>query len=101
MKYRPHIMGATLTESMDHVVELFDRTELIAQLNYELKWCQYTVEDADVRVKPYGYDERINWNTHIVLLRNKKLAHDVWFFGYNSGPDYWGAIGFTDGPCDD
>lgn len=99
MKYRPHLMGMTLKESMRHVRDLPDRAALIEHLNWELHWCQYKVEDDDVKVQPYGRDERLQWDTHVVLLKNKELSHDVWFFGYNSGPDYWGAIGFTDGPC--
>ena len=99
MKYRPQWMGATLDEALEHLVELPDRTALIAQLNYELKWCHYTVQDDDVLVRPYGYDERLRWDTYVVLLRNKQLADGVWFFGAGSAPDYWGGIGFTDGPC--
>lgn len=34
---------------------------------------------GDVEVKPYGYDSRIGWNTHIVTLKGD-------------------AVGFTDGP---
>jgi hypothetical protein len=92
-------MGLTLDEALEHMVELPDRAALVAQLNYELSWCQYTVRDEDVQVRPYGYDERLQWDTHIVLLRNKEMAHGVWFFGAGSAPDYWGGIGFTDGPC--
>jgi hypothetical protein len=92
-------MGWALDEALEHMVELPDRAALIAQLNYELSWCQYTVRDDDVRVHPYGYDERLHWDTHIVLLRNKKLAHNVRFFGPGSKHNYFGVIGFTDGPC--
>lgn len=34
---------------------------------------------GDIKVEPYGFDERINWNTHIVTVDGN-------------------AIGFTDGP---
>ena len=33
-----------------------------------------------IHVKPYGYDDRINWDTHIVTI------------------DEYGVFGFTDGP---
>jgi hypothetical protein len=99
MKYRPHIMGATLDEALEQMVELPDRAALIAHLAADFKRVCYEVDDTDIQVKLYAWDDRIGWNTHIVLLRNKEVAPGVWFFGAGSAPDYWGGIGFTDGPC--
>lgn len=55
--------------------------------------------DSDVRVEPYSYDKRINWDTHIVTVRNKEISSGKWYFGERMGPDYFGAVGFTDGPA--
>jgi hypothetical protein len=100
MKYRPH--RGSLADAMAAVVELPDRAALIAHLAAELRPWGYMVEDADVRVEPYGFDARIGWETYIVTVRNKRLVEtigDRWFFGAQWGPDYFGAVGFTDGPA--
>lgn len=98
MKYRPQ--RRSLAEAMACIVELPDRAALIARLAAELGPWGYAVEDADVRVTPYGFDARIGWDTHLVTLRNKRCTYgDDWFFGADLGPDYFGAVGFTDGPA--
>ena len=96
MKYRPQT--AMLDEAMGRVVELPDRAALVAYLAKDLKPWGYTLTDADVQVIPYGFDNRIGWDTHLVTLRNKQVGRGVWYFGGNN-PDYFGAIGYTDGPC--
>jgi hypothetical protein len=99
MKYRPH--RGTLDEAMAAVVELPDRAALIAHLAADLRPWGYVVEDIDVQVEPYCFDDRIGWDTFLVTLRNKRLVEpitgDRWFFGAEWGPDFFGAIGFTDG----
>jgi hypothetical protein len=96
MKYRPH--RGSLADAMAAVVELPDRAALIAYLADVLRPIGYEVEDADVRVEPYCFDDRIGWDTHIVLLRNKPIAGQR-FLDATRGPDYFGAIGFTNGPA--
>lgn len=91
-------MSATLDEALSTVVELEGRAALVAYLAADLEPWGYLLTDADVQVKPYGVDERIGWNTHIVTLRNKQVGRGVWYFGATD-PDYFGGIGFTDGPC--
>jgi hypothetical protein len=98
MKFRRHWMGALLDESMDKMIELPDRAALVAYLAADMKPWGYQLTDADVLVQPYGVDARIGWDTHIVILRNKQVGRGVWYFG-RPDPDYWGGIGFTDGPC--
>jgi hypothetical protein len=93
MKYRPH--RELLADSMAEIIEVGDRAGLIAYLARDLAPWGYRVSDEDVRIEPYCYDKRIDWDTHIVLLRNKEVAPDHWFFG-SAKPDYFGAIGFTD-----
>lgn len=91
MKYRPH--RGSLHKAMAEVVELQDRSELIAYLANDLG---FQLDDADVRVEPYCYDDRIGWNTHIVTVRNKATPSGMRYFR-SMGDDYFGAIGFTDG----
>jgi hypothetical protein len=46
------------------------------------KWWALRIDKTTVRVIPYCYDERIDWNTYMVML------------------DKYGVFGFTDGPVD-
>lgn len=108
MKYRPH--RGQLSDSMDEMVELKDRAALVEHLRADLAKWGVVITDADVKVEPYGRDDRVHWDTHIVTIRNKplirkngetllnrKTGEPVLFF--NMGPDYFGAVGFTDGPA--
>jgi hypothetical protein len=63
-----------LTESMATIQE-FSTLEELARIVSET----YPEDARSISVKPYCFDERIGWDTHIVSL----------------GGD---AIGFTDGP---
>jgi len=78
MKIRIHTGG--LAESMATVAEIEPTAEAIAQYLRD-QWGDlgYGVHPKNIEVKPYGFDERIKWGTHIVLL------------------DGYGAA-FTDGP---
>lgn len=96
MKYRPH--RRLLDESMAEVVEFENRAALIEHLRKDFASWGVDVQDADIRVEPYGYDDRINWNTHIVCLKNKEISPGRWYFG-SMQPDFFGAIGWTDGPA--
>lgn len=97
MKYRPH--RRLLAEAMDEVVEVADRAALVAHLAPDFAGLGYQLDDADLKVEPYCYDERNGWDTHIVTIRNKQVRGGVWYFGKKMGPFYFGAIGFTDGPA--
>jgi hypothetical protein len=66
--YRPHRGG--LDESMSEV-ETLDMESLTGKL-------VALFGPGDVEIKPYHYDARTDWNTHIVLWDGK-------------------AVGFTDG----
>lgn len=97
MKYRPH--RRYLDESMEEVIDFPDRAALIAHLAKEYLERGYILEDCDVRVEHSGFDKRINWDSHVVTLRNKQLPSGRWYFGKDLGPEYFGAIGWTDGPA--
>jgi len=79
---------------MREAIELPSREALVAHLAQELA---LPVSNEDVRVSPYGFDARIGWDTHIVTVRNR--IGDRWVFGDHVTPDYFGAVGFTDGPA--
>lgn len=80
MKFREHRGG--LAESMDTVIEVSDGEALLEHVrNLAQRWPTFPAITAEtVHVEPYGRDERIGWDTHIVTL------------------DGYGVLGFTDGP---
>lgn len=98
MKFRPH--RELLADAMAEVVEFNSVAAFLDHLNRDLANWFIELTASDVRVEPYRYDSRIGWNTYIVTIRNKKQNHDrgTWYFGEEFGPDYFGAVGFTDGP---
>jgi hypothetical protein len=85
MKFRAHRGG--LAESMATVIEVQTRAELEKYIvdtsaPFERQLRSLIAENG-LYVRPYGYDERIGWDTHIVILQ-----------GY-------GVLGFTDGDLPD
>lgn len=66
-----------LDESMETCVELGGMAQLCRHIRRA--WGFRAFKDSDVEVKPYGYDKRIDWDTHVVTISGN-------------------AIGFTDGP---
>ncbi len=79
MKFREH--RGHLVDSMKTVVEVDDRPALVSLLQNQLGQFGFSFNDADLLVKPYAYDNRIDWDTYIVTIK-----------GY-------GVAGFTDGPA--
>jgi hypothetical protein len=80
MKYRPH--RETLADAMAEVVEVADRAALVEHMrNLVIDWYPPdelpTMENTEI--KPYGFDARINWDTHIVLVNGR-----AW--GFTNGP---------------
>lgn len=78
VKFREH--RALLAESMATVVEVVDLKDLLERINKDLGRCGAAITEEQLKIEPYGYDNRIGWNTHIVTAA-----------GY-------GVFGFTDGP---
>jgi len=79
-KYRPH--RHLLEDSMREVVEVNDLPQLVRHMRRSVQsWYPPdelpTVETTEV--KPYVFDDRIGWDTYIVLVKGS-------------------AWGFTDGP---
>jgi hypothetical protein len=79
MKFRP--VRGSLKESMRDAVEVTDMMDLWALVRSRSKdWPGYRdCVFQDLKVEPYGRDERIGWDTYIVTLRGS-------------------AVGYTDGP---
>jgi len=76
VKFRHH--RSMLDEAMKTVFEVVSREELVNRLNATFSYGM-PIRVEDIEVKPYGFDERIGWETYIVT-------------------DKGNAIGFTNGP---
>lgn len=76
--YRDHRGG--LADSMDTVRKVSSRQELIDYLRRDLSAWKFEFPDEAVKIEPYGYDARINWDTYIVTVEG------------------FGPVGFTNGP---
>lgn len=79
MKFRDH--RGSLADSMATVVEVSGRDALVSLLAGRLEKYGFEFADRDLVIAPYGYDRRIDWDTHIVTI------------------DGYGVAGFTDGPA--
>jgi len=65
---------------METVAEIKPTTEAIAEyLRAQWDGLGYTVHADNITIKPYCFDNRIQWNTHVVILNSS-------------------AVAFTDGP---
>ncbi len=78
MRFREHRGG--LAESMETVVNVAHHVALLDHIRKLAKpWPIFPpVTPETVHIKPYGWDGRIGWDTHIVVL------------------DGYGVLGFTD-----
>ena len=97
MKFRPH--RGSLSEAMAEVVDLADKTALATHISSGLQDFGIALTEADIRVQPYGLDQRVGWDTHVVLMRNVEGPTGARYFGNDMPGDYFGAIGFTDSAC--
>ena len=82
MRFREHRGG--LSESLETTVEI-EATKVAIANRFNEALSGWPVPEAtaeDVKVEPYGYDDRINWETHIVSIRG------------------FGVFGFCDSPAD-
>lgn len=81
MKYREHRGG--LSDSMATMVEVNGLQGLLWHLSKRAETYPSfpVVSEKTVHIEPYGFDDRIGWDTHIVTL------------------DGYGVLGFTDGPA--
>lgn len=63
MLFRFH--RGSLADSMQTVVEVADRAALLTLLQET----DPSITDDDLTSQPYGFDPRIDWDTHLVLVR--------------------------------
>jgi len=80
MKLREHRGG--LAESMETVIDIPPTLEAL-KIAINNAFSEYDVPEitADmITVKPYGFDERIGWDTHIVIIA------DCSVYGFTDGP---------------
>lgn len=67
MKIRPaRGMGTTLDESMQEMSEVNTHAELLVYLQTHYDFWEPT--EQNVTIKPYGYDTRNAWHTHIICV---------------------------------
>jgi hypothetical protein len=78
MKLREH--RGLLTDSMETCIEIEPTRDALESAIKESLLYFFHFEKKNIHVEPYGYDDRIKWDTHIVTI-----------YGY-------GVYGFTDGP---
>lgn len=74
-RFREH--RGSLADSLETVVTLETRADLIAHLGRVL--APFKVTDQIVETRHYAFDDRIGWNTYIVVVHGH------------------GPVGFTDG----
>lgn len=79
-RYRPQ--RGSLDKSMAEVVEVTDLAALVEHMRNSVKdW--YPPEELptvkNTKVVPYLFDDRIGWNTHIVISRGSP-------WGFTDGP---------------
>ncbi|ARV77358.1 hypothetical protein FDI21_gp189 [Pseudomonas phage Noxifer] len=78
MKVRPH--RRLLDEAMAEVKEIEPTMVALKKWADESFGGMQPPDLSELKCEPYGYDDRIKWNTYIVHLEG------------------WGVLGFTDGP---
>lgn len=89
-KFRFHTGG--LDEAMKTVIEVSTRQELVDHVNKEYERCfMPTLELQELKIEPYGYDDRINWDTYIVTGKAPKPGAPI-----KDKTEVY-VIGFTDG----
>lgn len=64
IKFRPH--RGDLVESMNEMIEVESKSELIDILRKELEKYGIFISDEAVKIEPCGFDNRINWDTYVV-----------------------------------
>ena len=79
-RFREHRGG--LSDSLDTTINVANRGELVDYIQRTLGCWGLDINPEDVEIAPYGYDSRINWDAHIVTVKD------------------YGVFGFTDGPLE-
>jgi hypothetical protein len=69
MKIRPALSGLTLEEAMARVAVVSSREELLIYLQQHFDFWNPTADN--VTIKPYGRDERVGWDLHLICVDGK------------------------------
>ena len=78
-KFRQH--RNSLTESMSTTIMIEPTVDAILEIaKKELSQYGFNCDQSLIHAEPYGYDNRLDWHTHIVTI------------------DGYGVFGFTNGP---
>lgn len=75
--FRPQ--RAELAEAMEQVCEVSSLSDLADHLYRQLEPFGESVKPEDITIKPYSYDARIGWDTHVVMVRGSVM-------GFTNGP---------------
>jgi len=73
----------TIKESLATIFEIEGRAHLVQHIFDRLGEKGIVVTDEMIHVSHYGFDDRIDWDEHIIVI------------------DRFGVFGFTDAPCPD
>lgn len=78
--FRPH--KGSLAQAMKEVKSVSSKQELVTLIKRELSQYKHDllINEQTIHIEHYSYDERIDWNTHIVTLKD------------------YGVLGFTNAP---
>lgn len=68
MKFRYH--KATLADSLKTTIEINTKEALFEILKKDLNAFGFKLNIKDIKCIPYGFDERINWNTYLVTIKD-------------------------------
>lgn len=84
-----------LDDSLKTVVEVDSLESLISIISKD--WEEWILEPLEldiIKIDPYVYDHRINWDTHIVTVRFKNLEKDSFMpVGFlNRKPDWYDEL---------
>lgn len=69
-----------LAESMETVMPMGSREQLVRMIIEDFAQWGVAITPEDIEVKPHGYDARIGWDTHIVIVRGHSVE------GFTNGP---------------
>lgn len=77
--YRDH--RGSLADAMDTARQFESRDSLISELQNSVdKYGEGKYDCSKITIKPYGFDDRIKWDTYVVHLNGYGV------FGFTNGP---------------
>lgn len=71
----------SLSDSMETVIEIKSFEQLIV-----LTIGDWLINPIKIEIKPYVYDNRINWDTHLVVIQEEDTCYPIGYL--NRKPDW-------------